>query len=285
MLFVNRDHPIDPQTISVIREVDSLAHEMTLAYFLCGAMARDILLKHVHGIETGTATRDVDFGIAVENWTMFEAIKQKLIGTGRFKPADNMHQRLYYHLTPSSHGYPIDIIPFGGIETPANSVAWPPDQADIMNVIGYKEALANVIRVGISPGLVVPVISLPGLTVLKLFAWSDRGNSNPKDAHDLVTLLRRYLDADNRDRLYEEETKLLEKAEFDLDAASPMLLGKDVRRIAKQETLTQLIILLTDENSMNRLTTHMVPRLRDKEDPIAAAELLLKHFKAGLVDS
>jgi len=282
MLSVKPDRPIDPLALAVMREVDALVRELGLAYFLCGAMARDILLQHVHGIEAGAATADVDFGVAVENWKQFENIKARLTATGRFEPAKTMAQRLYYKIDANSTGYPLDLIPFGGVETPPNSIAWPPDRDEVMNVIGYEEALANIVQIQVENEFVVPVISLPGLALLKLFAWTDRGNRDSKDALDLVTLLRSYHEAGNQDRLYGEELTLLEEVGFDLVAASPRLLGKDVRRIARPKTLEQALAILNDARLLDRLMTHMAPRLRSTDDPIAAAERLLEQFKAGL---
>jgi predicted nucleotidyltransferase len=75
---------------------------------------------------------------------------------------------------------------------------------------------------------------------------------------------------------------ILEMAGFDPTNASPQLLGKDVRRIAKPETLTQALAVLNDVKYANRLVTRMAPRLRYVDDPIADAELLLEKFKVGL---
>lgn len=282
MLSIKADRPIAPLTLAVMREVDALVRELKLTYFICGAMARDILLQHVHGIETGTATVDVDFGVAVENWEQFGNIKARLTATGRFESAKTMAHRLYYKPNANSTGYPIDIIPFGGVENPPHSIEWPPDMDEVMNVIGYEEALANTVEIQIQNEFVVPVISLPGLVLLKLFAWTDRGIKDPKDALDLVTLLRTYHEAGNQDRLYGEELKMLEAADFDPTSASPRLLGKDVRSIAKPETLAQALMILNDAKQTDRLVTHMAPRLRHADDPIAEAERLLEKFKAGL---
>src|SRR3972149_9173828 len=101
-----------------MREFDVLVKELKLTYFVCGAMARDILLQHIYAIDTGIATADVDFGVAVENWEQFENIKARLTATGRFEPAKKMAQRLYYTVNADSKGYPLDIIPFGGFEMP-----------------------------------------------------------------------------------------------------------------------------------------------------------------------
>jgi predicted nucleotidyltransferase len=277
---IKPDRPLSPIILALMREVDTFINRMKLGYFLCGAAARDILLRHVHGIETGIATLDVDFAVAVENWKRFENIKDRLIKTGRFASHKKMAQRLYYRYGTSSEGYPLDIIPFGNLENPPNSIAWPPDGTEVMSVIGYDEALSSTIEVEVDKDFVVPVISLPGLTLLKLFAWSDRGIQNAKDASDLVTLLCNY-DAGNEDRLYGEELDLLEAAKFDLAIAGPQLLGKDVRRIAKQNTLAQALGILGDPKLIYRLVNDMAPKLAG-HDAVDRAERLLERFKAGL---
>ena len=265
-----------------MRDVHALIKEMKLEYFVCGAAARDILFLHVYGIETGIATLDVDFGVAVENWEQFEAIKTGLIKTGRFVSAKNVVQRLYYNAGSNGQGYPLDIIPFGKVEHPPNSIAWPPDQNEVMSVIGYDEALSSTVEIEVDKDLTVPVISLAGLALLKLFAWKERGVQNPKDASDLVTLLRNYHGAGNEDRLYGEELKVLEAAGFDPASASPHLLGKDVRRIARAETLAQASAILENPKQLNRLITHMASKLRYTDDAVEEAKRLLERFKYGL---
>ena len=130
--------------------------------------------------------------------------------------------------------------------------------------------------------MTVPVISLAGLALLKLFAWKERGIQNPKDASDLVTLLRNYHGAGNEDRLYGEELKVLEAAGFDPASASPHLLGKDVRRIARAETLTQASAILENPKQLDRLITHMASKLRYTDDAVEEAKRLLERFKYGL---
>jgi predicted nucleotidyltransferase len=90
-----------------MREIDTLAREMKLNYFLCGAMARDILLWHVHGIKTGRATSDVDFAVAVKDWKQFDEIKTRLTETRKFKTANKMEQRLYYSFGIEDIEYPL----------------------------------------------------------------------------------------------------------------------------------------------------------------------------------
>lgn len=283
MLSVNSDRPVDPLTVAASRAIDRTARELALPYFLAGAMARDILLTHVHGIDTGLATVDVDFGVAVANWNDFNQIKSRLLESGPFNAADKIEHRVYYRPHGSNEGYPIDIIPFRGVETAPRTIAWPPEHNIIMNVIGYEEVLATVVQVQIDDSLTVPIASLPGLALLKLFSWQDRHAKTTKDARDIAVLFRHYHAAGNQNRIYDEEMALLESVDFDLDLASPRLLGKDVRQIASAATREAASTLLNDAKMMDRLLTHMAPAFKAADDSIAAAERLLEQFKIGLL--
>jgi len=282
MPSIKPDYPLDSVVLAVMREVDALIREMKLSYFVCGAVARDILLHHVHGIRSGRTTADVDFAVAVETWEQFYEIKDRLIKTERFQAAGRIAQRLYYRSGSGSEDYPLDIIPFRKVENPPNSIKWPPDGNEVMSVIGYADVLATTVEIEVEKKLLVPVISLPGLALLKLFAWTERGTQNPKDASDLVTLLCNYHDAGNDDRLFGEELELLEAAGFDPAIASPQLLGKDIRRIARPETLEQAIAILENPKQIYRLVTHMAPTLRHAPDPVEEAERLLEKLRSGL---
>jgi len=68
----------------------------------------------------------------------------------------------------------IDIIPFGKLETTERTIAWPPDADVVMNVATFSDVFENSLRLQVRPDLIIPVASLPGLIVLKLFAWLDR---------------------------------------------------------------------------------------------------------------
>ncbi|MHB8347397.1 MAG: nucleotidyl transferase AbiEii/AbiGii toxin family protein [Acidiferrobacterales bacterium] len=284
MICVRADRPVDPVVRAILREVDRIAGELGLEYFVAGATARDILLTHVHGLNIVRATRDVDFAVAVENWQQFEDIKAALTAEGRFDASQNVPQRLHYCLSDAGPGYPIDIIPFRGVEQPPNTVAWPPEMTVLMSMTGYEEALTAAAEVQIDDNLVVPVISLPGLVVLKLFAWRDRGAGNSKDAQDLVTLFHQYGNAGNQDRLYGREIGLLEAVDYDLDLAGSGLLGRDVRKIAAPTTLAQMLSLFDNPILVDRLVIHMGKALRGIEDPstVTVAERLLDQFIAGL---
>lgn len=282
MLSVKPDRPVDPLTLAVLRAIAGTTRELGLPYFVAGAMARDIVLTNVFGIDTGRATQDVDIAVAVENWDQFKIVKEKLIASEQFNPAEKAMHRLYYRAKGGNTSYPLDILPFRGVEQPPNILVWPPEMKVIMNVIGYEDVLAAAVAVSVEPDLTVPIASLPGLALLKLFAWDDRHAETPKDAQDLVILLSRYHMAGNQDRLYGAEFAVLEAVNYDVDTASPRLLGIDVRRIASATALEQAIALLKDSARRDRLITHMAIEPRSADDRIAEAEKLLEQFEIGL---
>jgi predicted nucleotidyltransferase len=282
MLSIRPDHPIDAGMIAVMRRVSELTKKLELPYFIAGAMARDILLTNVFGIGTGLATIDVDFAFAVKDWTQFSAIKTELLSLKGFSVSnpETPHRVNYIH--EGGKVYPVDILPFRGVEEPRHTIAWPPEMRVMMNVVGYEEALVTAIPVRIDDDLNIRVASLPGLALLKLFAWVDRKAENSKDAVDLVVLFQTYHEAGNQDRLYGEEISVLEAVDYDLAIASPRLLGKDVRRIAAPDTLDKALALLSNAKTRETLAIHMSKRPIWAEDSLAASETLLDQFRAGL---
>lgn len=281
MLSVARDRPVDPLAIEILKQVDPVARALGIEYLVTGATARDILLVGVFGLETGRATRDVDLAIAVDGWTQFEAVKTRLVGTGAFEADEQIIHKLFHLPVRGRRGYPVDLVPFGGIADPTATVAWPPDRSIVMNVAGYREAFEAAPSVEVTPGFVVRVVSLPGLAILKLFAWADRGTADSKDAVDLALLLRRYGAAGNEDRLYGAEMAVMEAVSYDLDLAGARLLGRDAARISGAETRTRLLALL-DENRTEQLARAMARDMGAVRDPVAAARALIGQLATGL---
>lgn len=218
-----------------------------LPCFIAGATARDLILQHGYGIDTARRTNDIDFAFMVENWPAFETLRSKLLATGRFTAAQGNAHRLNF-----DSGMVIDLVPFGPIERPDRTIAWPPDGAAVMSVFGFREALAARITVVLPEGVAAPVVSLPALAMLKLAAWMERRYAQPgKDAHDLWLIMRNYLNAGNDDRLHAEGAYLLERTDFDYEAAGAWLLGRDMGRLLSGDSTLKVAALLARESDPN----------------------------------
>lgn len=256
---IRADRPVDHVTIDILRAVAEEALAEQVDYMLVGATARDILLTHVFGLSARRATYDVDFAIAVKDWAQFDALRARLIARGTFDSGGQAQQRLYYKGARGDLHYHLDLVPFGRISQGTDELAWPPDMKVIMNLAGYDDVLATAELVTFAPGFDGKVVSLAGLAILKLVAWSDRGRENPKDAHDLIHLMDSYAAAGNIDRVYDEEG-VIEAGDYDPDLAGVYLLGKDIQRVASERTIGVLKQIV--EHDFDWLSTEMTRATR-----------------------
>src|SRR6266404_1488117 len=211
---------IDPLILEAVRKIDGVARKYETDYFLAGATAREVILRHVFGRPAGRRTLDIDFGIAVRDWEHFETLKSALVEQAGFTADARALQRVIYPSTPT---VVVDLIPFGGVERADRTIAWPPEEDFVMRVAGFSDGLETSVQVRLADDLVVRVVSLPALLVLKLFAWEDR-KEEKRDASDIHTLLKQYGDAGNEDRLYGEALPILEEEGYDFDLAGARLL-------------------------------------------------------------
>jgi predicted nucleotidyltransferase len=272
MLKINPDLPIEPEVLAVLGHVQAAAAAVASQYLLIGAKAIDIQLHNVHGLPAYRPTRDADFAVALESWEQFEALKSALAATGLFKADPRRAQRLEY-----AGGFPVDLVPFGGLESPRGTIAWPPDASQVMTVMGFAEINSAAEEISV-PGRPLPLraASLPGLAVLKVFAWNDR--YEPRDAHDLAALLQNYHHAAGDERLYREEA-LLKSMEYDMTKAGAALLGKDAAAILGATALSAARAILTG-GKKDSLTAGIAAGLSavDPDSRISAAETLLAAF-------
>ena len=283
-IFTARPNTIPDSIIQVLRLVDQVAVKQGIKYVLVGATARDIVLQGVFGLAPGRRTVDLDFGFAVKNWQEFAELNSAFLTTGSFEASEKESQRLFYRGAKDVRMI-VDLMPFGGVADENATIAWPPFQDTVMIVAGFEEALSSAILVQVADDLLVPVVSLGGLTVLKLIAWIDRGSRDNRDATDLLKLLRDYADAGNEDRLYGEEIQFLQEANFDFELAGAQLLGKDVAAILTLDTTTRITDLLRSDQEVERLLVQMwgATTVWDEQDQARCADLL-QAFRRGFFD-
>lgn len=252
----------------VARDVVRAAERADAEIFVVGAIARDLWLKFVHGFDTLRATEDFDFAVQCGDWNDFSVASSALLDSGFVRPDAKIQHRFRH---PS--GALIDIVPFGGLERADRKIAWPPNEDEEMNLVGFREALDSTVQFVLPGGSAVPVVSLAALAGLKVIAWDDRWVRSPgKDARDLLVILCNYADAGNYERMFEVIPGLAERADFDLECAGAELLGHDLARISRGRFREMLLQILEREASATgdlRLAAEM-----DRRDVERARELL-----------
>jgi predicted nucleotidyltransferase len=270
---------LDADSIALIAWVHEVCSAMGLDVLLIGALARDIHFLHCHGIQPGRATEDIDFAILMPDWGTYEHAKSRLLQHSGYEQDTHHLQRLR-----TSAGLLMDLIPFGGIESPSGTLRWPPAFTHVMSTIGFQDALKSslICRVTTAPALEIRIVSIPGIAALKLISWADNYPERRKDAFDLCFILTHYLDAGQSDRLWHEESDLTEVPDFDYESAGARLLGRDVARMASPETRHRLKDILTEElrpDGHHRLIGQWELHEGESEAKLFS---ILEHFMMGL---
>ena len=226
----------------LVRDLQSVAQPLGVAFFLMGAAARDLMLRSAHGIDTGRKTEDVDFSVMVNDWEAFQDLREGLL----------QHRQFVARTGPATHrlrhvhsGLPLDVVPFGAIEQADRTIAWPPEHRTVFDCFGLREAFGASVPVVLPGGVTLQVASIPALALLKIAAWHDRQQSQPgKDAGDLLLYLRHYLDCNQLDHAAAEHTDLFEVTDYDHEQTSARLLGRHIVHLLDAASRARVLHIL-----------------------------------------
>ncbi|MCS2155042.1 hypothetical protein MUU49_21055 [Scandinavium goeteborgense] len=150
---------------------------------------------------------------------------------------------------------------------------WPPDREIIMAVDGFSDAFSHTVIVQLGNAEKLPFCSLPGLALLKLFAWRDRGQVNAKDATDLYKINREY-GAIEDERIYDQPVEG-ERLGWDSIRMGASLLGSDIAAIGEPSSLAELKRFDTER------LTDVILRQSGLDD-VGEIELIMDDFWNGI---
>lgn len=258
---------------SVVADVQSAAVSLDVPMLIAGAFARDLQLLYAHGINMQRQTEDIDLALAVPDWATFIAVRERLLAQGAFESRGAAIHRLWHR-----NGWPIDLVAFGGVESPERKIAWPPRDEFVMDVLGFREALAAAQPVVLPGNVKTKVVSLPALALLKIVCWQGRHYVAPrKDAQDLQMILRHYLSAGNEPRLWNEFSDWTQGDDFDYELAGARMLGFDIRGLLDEADLGRVRDVLqqqTEPAKPGLLPNEMNPAEPDRA--LASLNVLLR---------
>jgi predicted nucleotidyltransferase len=257
---------------SIAAAVEAGAASLGVEILIVGAFARDLHLLYRYAARN----ERYDFALAVDDWDTFDKLKDELIATGNFIESRSP-QRLRHR-----NQLPVDLVPFGRVESKDRKIVWPPDSDVVMDVFGFKEALAAAQGVVLPGNVRTKVVSLPALALLKLVCWQERHADFPrKDAQDLHLILRNYLDAGNADRLWDEFIGWTADEKFEAELAGPRMLGHDVCLLLNNDGIRRVEGILLDETQSS---PSVLPNQMNADDP-SRAEALLAAMLRGLQEN
>jgi len=222
------EHPLLKKLLG---ELIPVFQKLEIKFFVIGATGRDIIMK-LHGEKTGRRTQVIDIAIAVDKWSAFSTIEEKITNLPDFKKDPIQQQRFLY-----SDDFQIDIVPYGGITTADDKIFWPPDQSFAMTFLGFEEAEKDLIKVKIDHTLAIDIVSLTGIFILKLVAWKDRYYRGNIDADDIGFILLNYLYIHEERASMEHYKEVYEIEDFTIAKAGAALLRIDINNLlADNET-------------------------------------------------
>ena len=271
---------IESALIRALLEIKKTADGFKIDFFVIGATARDIIMEHFYKIKAPRMTKDIDVAVCVANWEEYKALTDALLATGKFFRGAKKHSYDF-------EGMVIDIIPFGDISGRDNRISWPPEHETIMSTVGFIDAFINsiIFRLNNEPVLDIKLPTLPGLAIMKLLAWNEAYPDRRKDAEDLLFFMRKYQYAGIEDRLYGQETRLLEEEEFDNERAGIRLLGRDMARISNADTakvVSEILVLETGADTRYKLASQMASPVDHADVIMIMLEKLKQGFGEGL---
>ena len=272
---------IAPREKEALRDFISITKEYNIPFVLVGAYARLLAFDLKYNIPSSRATTDWDIAVQVD-WESYEILRNALTKAKQplFLESDSYEHR-FRHL----NGVRFDIIPFGDVEQENGTIIWPSTDQK-MNVLGFQDVIQSAQKLQIYVDLEIPVATAPGLAILKIFAFDDRGKID--DLGDLYFILDNYDRADNEERIFQELFELLSSGELDYESAKAFLLGKDVRRLISPKTHEILVHKLEDLQLTNPYSTNfdrLINRLgtqREEEHQRVNMAKLFKAFLCGL---
>lgn len=283
--FLILQKPLPEKTVEILTVVTTIADEMKIPSFIVGATARDIILEYIYKAGIRRATKDIDFGVAVESWTQYERLKIALISTGKFRADNRIEQRLWRK--GNGDNMKIDLVPYGGLESPVGIVTFPPTEFE-MNTDGFKEAYEDALTLKIGKDLHIRIVSLAGLAVLKFIAYDDRPQERQADLQDILFLMETYLEAGNEEKLY-ADSDLLNDESFDLRTVGAQMLGRDMKKLLTERTRKTVLKHLSENEERNSglMNTAEIINYYEKsyEENLTEIVLMLRKLKQGITEN
>lgn len=220
----------------VFIELESVLKKLNINFYLIGAVARDIWISGVHKIKTPRFTKDLDLAVMVSSVQEYDNINNHLLNSGHFRSIKENPCKLIF-----KDQYEIDLLPFGAIEK-EETVELKGAVNITLSAAGFSLIYDTAIDVFQLEDHYFKVCTIPGIVILKLFAYFDRPEERIKDILDISFILQNYYFM-AIDDLMENHLDLIESSEIDELLIGARLLGRHIRPILNESQSKKKFIL------------------------------------------
>lgn len=224
-----------------VQEVADAAEGLKLDIVLVGALMAEFTPEIGADYPRFRRTSDADFAVYVRDWPTYKKLRDALLGK-EFKPDPRIEHRL--HLGTAM----VDLIPYGSQIAPDGKLAWPESGFE-MTVTGFDEVCAAARKPAESENVPMPVITVPGFTLLKIIAYLDRkerGEAKCRDdAKDIAYWLHNYAGGSQDERRF-ALAKGPDLTHQDYETAGAVLLGKEVGALASAKAAAYADLFLRE---------------------------------------
>lgn len=273
-----KDLRLRPEMTQMFEALERGFSMFKIDYYIVGAVARDAWMTGIHHIEPRSITRDVDFGVFVNDHGTYEALKTYLIDHEGFRPSKGNAFILFF-----KNNDQVDLLPFGGIEEADGKVHTEGLGLTSINLQGFKEVYeSDLPSIDLEGKHIFRFCSLPGYVILKMISWDDRPDERQDDIKDIASLLLSFYDM-YEEIIWEKHNDLYGDHLLPHDQLAAIVMGREMREIAlRNPRLFDRLSSILDRETRNPDTSKMAElMLLATEETIAEKIDLLNHIMSG----
>jgi predicted nucleotidyltransferase len=132
-----------------------------------------------------------------------------------------------------------------------------------MTVAGFREISEHSLTIRLAePTLPFKVASIPGICIMKLFAWSDRKYADTRDGKDIGFIIANYIEL-KWDILYKQYADIVDEPEFHTVSSGARILGREIFYLLQTnnhalQAITEILKLETNDPDNSRLAIAMM---------------------------
>jgi predicted nucleotidyltransferase len=268
-----------PEISDILSALERGFEKFGIDFYLIGALAKDISMTGKHGKKPGRITRDIDLAVLINDKERYTELKKYLTTEENFISRKENEFVLIWE--DKTH---IDLMPFSDIAD-AEGEFTIGGLGFTIEVPGFLEIFETALQeVELEGKHRFKICTLPGIVILKLFAWDDRPEDRKKDIVDISGILEHYFQISS-DKIYDNFSKLFDWENTSLSQIAATVLGWEMKEIAaRNEKIHQRIERILNEQTMGLEKSKMAAIMTEIRGNTAEENLtIIQKLKEGFL--